>query len=479
MKYRYILACIPFVLFSCSNENDSIIERNAIVKKINLSTEEYLSIAYSNVTEFSELQLLEILGDSEFINKVNTRSTNVFQFEYYNVDKELNRYNEVSTRNQESLSTIKVVEISTQIDGRIVNYILSADPTCPKLLAYTQRSTTDSIKKDNYAVDELLKIGIETVFAEKKEIKCFEDSLRQKTINKICDEFGIVNYSFEEVKDRIIIENRSQLTRSPIIRERPEGIASGVGPVLVTKWNSGAPYARELGSYFFNHQWTVYYTAGEFATAIAQVLAYCEPTMNCSGVTMDWNWLTSKPEIYGDFGEGLVVIGRGTSIEDPIALRTMVGYLYKDIVANTDNYLDHEYFNGGDFAFAYEIVYGRYVKPASMQTYLSKYLNLTSRKKWDYNSIISSLNQYRPVIVYVESTIQRNANATTIYAMNPMVIDGYANCNPGIYLHVNECKSRDGWYYVSSTSWMSLENQSYTMDSRNNNLWIIPDLRKK
>jgi len=101
-----VLSCTESILI----DSDSVEK----LKTIELSAEEYLSIAFSNVEEFSQSQLLDLIMESDFVNKNALTRSGESTFKCYFVNEEFELPEITPTRGNDLTEQLLIYEIEMQ-----------------------------------------------------------------------------------------------------------------------------------------------------------------------------------------------------------------------------------------------------------------------------------------------------------------------------------------------------------------------------
>lgn len=292
-KTFFLLISVVFVLASCGQQElQNVVGGDELHKPIELTPEEYASIAYSGDNNLSEEDVISITKD--FVNKSSTRNANNITF---SIEKKV-KVDSPNTRAADN-SSIYVYYVNVNAGNEKGIALVGGDKRFPEVLSYRSKTNTITLF-ENEGVQIMNEIAKQTMLNEIEYYKYLQDSLQEITLAKIAKQYGKETVKFSEIENQIFIKNYD-LTRTV----RPEGtLVSLIGPFTNTAWDQAYPYnaylAKTDDANFANGYYNYRYPTGCVITAGAQILAYYQPTVVTYGVNMDWKNLLSSPYIFSD-----------------------------------------------------------------------------------------------------------------------------------------------------------------------------------
>lgn len=316
LKFGWLLF-LPFVLGACS-QNDEFDKEDVSGAKdrklLKLSVPEYLSIAYdSEDNELSNEEATDILKEFVYSGMETRGATAQLTFsvnnEYY-----LNTANSRSNLKQ----PIKIIEFAigneTRNGSNSVGFAsIVADKRFPNVLAYSSNGNVAEIEE--YGAGIMMKRAQNVAQNYISQIEHYQDSLRDKTIEKVCTILGIENFSFEKVENSLVLEENTKIEDlDNLIKSRgyavnPSGTPiATIGPLINERlqWIQGWPQnkfiekcSEEDLEYWPEINYGGNYPAGCTAVAAATILTYLQPTIysNDLGRNVNWNTALSNPVI--------------------------------------------------------------------------------------------------------------------------------------------------------------------------------------
>ena len=448
MKVKILIICCMCVLISCDNKDEAMHGAD----KIELTQEEYISIAYDDPKEIADSEVLELVNNfpNAHITRSSGVSTRIKKKFYVTVDCD----NEVMTANTRSVSgySIPIYEIELKDDNAIGCSLVSADERCPVVLAYIPKISR-SESSQNIGSELMTEIAEKAVLSSIAKVEVIKDSLREKTLFKLAK---ILNkkaerISFTQIKDLIkIMQNAT--TRSEQVEFPSIGaLQSEVLPMVKVTWDQVAPYNRKLKQACYYDIYDGYegrYAAGCAVVCIAHILSYFEPPMFADGVTINWKLLKSSPKV--EVTDSSERINQVSTLMKFIGNRTNTQYSC-DTGGSTNTKTAVE-----EFMPLYNIV-------------------TDSRSSWNANKVKSSLgtNSTNSKPIIITGTCDRGNHA--------WVLDGFQkreNLFVGefYYVHANMGWSGygDGYFLIENS--MSFQTGG---DDYNRNINIYPNVRKK
>lgn len=476
MKKKLLFNLLSFSLIIVGCQLNEIDYAPSSSKKIQLSSEELLSLKYKSSPELNQTEILNLLNTFQNTElKNNNKDRASFQPISFQIKDKYYLYkNGVNTRSientEEQIPIYKVEIISETAKGLA---IVSGDRRAPHILAYI-----DKIKEDQTSLstspNALLQWGEMYIRNEIIGFDAIKDSLYESAISKISKELDMESTSinYETIKDKIATD--SPISRSTPVEEIPSNLKVKVAifPMCPVAWGQWEPYNCMLpmgNCERFGPGWIekTNYPTGYGPIAIAHLLACLETYMTFK-IPLRWNYLTENKEIKAPdyFNAG-----------DPLEKREMVGKLFKDIYIYTKSYTITNS-NG--------IVTGSTCLISEMENYMAYYFNYNKKEPWINKSIKNSLKAAKPVFVYGKPDNKVTDGVT------PFILDGIKECSGRIdnvpqdidicYLHANFGFGngyQDGYYLMDTkTSTITFET-SIPLIFKDNAMTIITDIRNK
>ncbi|MCR2007287.1 C10 family peptidase [Bacteroides acidifaciens] len=293
-KLIFLLITVAFTLASCNQQELSNIGvDNELQKPIELTPEEYASIAYNGDNNLSEKEILSIV--KSFTEQSSTRGAENFTF---TIGEKI-RLEFPKTRAGDNISTTYAYYVNINNAGEKGIALVSGDKRFPEVLTYTLKAPTGD-HPQNEGVRIMNEISKQAMLDEIAYYEHLQDSLQEKTLTKIKQQYGRDNVEFAEIKDEIYIKNSDY---DPTLT--PNGTpVSNIGYFTKTTWDQAYPYNayldrteyKDYANYYYNY----HFPTGCVITAGAQILAYYHPTVVADGVNIDWNLLLESPYIFSD-----------------------------------------------------------------------------------------------------------------------------------------------------------------------------------
>ena len=169
IRTALVLTICAFVFSACTDTYEKdIATSNVQTRKLILTPEEYVSIAYDNPQELSEKDIIEVINDfqsiaSQFKGEATTKGTNAIQAntisKYY-----LTNNNTIDRRNithsiDNSKLNIPIYEVELSKNGNQKDFaIVCGDERAPKVLFYANDYETSS-NEDNVWMRYLMEIA--------------------------------------------------------------------------------------------------------------------------------------------------------------------------------------------------------------------------------------------------------------------------------------------------------------------------------
>lgn len=439
---KLIIITLAFFAFSsCKKEeksNSPIPESN---KTIQLTPEEYQSIAFDDLKRLSDETAASMVKSFIASKKIyNVASEYKITLEEKSTVS-LNKF-APNTKSPLKEDNIPVYKFSITQNKSLKDIaIVSADERHPTVMAYYSEG------KDSTAIDIgsklLIEASMELLKDNIKKVEQNKLALRAITLEKIAKKLSIKkeNLNFKDIKEKIAVTRLPQ-TKAPIVTD-PSVLGAPVasyGPYLSTAWSIGMPYNRTMAQSCPNNWlWDNRYAISSAAVATAQILAAYQPSMTIGNIYMNWSYLTENKEIHEESDYF------GSYVQDPIERRNMVAALMKGI---------------GESCFISYTCTGSSVNFNNIRGFLSHYGIQTSNQiNLNIPAIKNSIENLKPVIMYGQTSSNQGhwwvVDGTYVTTGNSSYLPGF-----NFYIHANmgQGKSYNGYYLVGT-------DQSVTFDT--------------
>ncbi len=456
MKKTILIITLASIFSSCNEAEISVTQDENHNTKIELTPEEYASIAYSKQDELSSTEVMNILNQFEIQigkkakSRSNSSSNYIIKEKYYFNTNEASVTTPSRTATDTStLIPIYKVALTNQNEKGIA--IISADKRCPRVIAYMPSHSNDNFNKDE--TDIMLDLAMLSISDEIKYYNLLKDSLESKTLEKIGNTLNINDLSFDNLKDKIQIKSNDSRAVTPV------GVPQGfIGPLTKTNWGQEGPYNLQLemkSSY-------MHANAGCANTAIAQILAWIEPSMTVkdnigNNIYVNWNYLKTEEQIRWN------ILNANDPTNSPKDKVDMVGFLYKNIYEGTHSTI---LTNGQTNT-----------KTADFVSYLNKYAIFSKQKNFESAAAKSSIENLKLVAVLGES-----ATGAHIWLLDGILICSKTTRelvnNYNVYFHANFGwgDKNSGYYQINqnlSVDFLVSDGKKYT------NLRMYNDIAKR
>ena len=250
-NYYLSLVLLGVTLFSCTNESTN--EFTSDKKKIELTKNEVLSIAWDDAKELSDKDLLDIVGsfsamENNGTTRSNATSLKITKRTYINKEGEFDKQalaSRAAHAKDDIISEICEVEFNNKTaKGKAV---VATNAQLPSVLAYIPNIGNESVMEQSGA-NELLHASKASYLYRVTKTKELVDSLKLPTLQKISKELQIpINeITYDKIKDYIVLTDASNAsTRVTAVQGQPAGIAklsSSIDPYIKTNWGQDEPY---------------------------------------------------------------------------------------------------------------------------------------------------------------------------------------------------------------------------------------------
>lgn len=471
MKKKYsFLVCMTILAWSC--EKDHLSSEIEYHPKVELTQQEFISIAYDNPRCLTEVEALQLVRDFEGKNNLSRSK-----------DKQLSikrKYSLARTctglgRSTSNQQTIPMYDIAINDGTNNGLAIVAADERVAGVIAYIPKIAPEK-EQEQRSNNFMLAISEASMLNRLSFVDSIRITMKDSTLQKLSNELGIPvdEIVFEKVKNNINI-------KSTLSRSKPENInfIDGERYCLEVDWGQEEPYNLALPTYTDpDFDWVTYhYPLGCSVTALMMVYSYFEPSIqgydNGEKMIIDWTYLKQNRKIINpDYG----ISG------DPEWKLRMVSRLGLWIYNGTNTKTKFENDVYQSFTSRNEIsdnlnLYGIAHDPIKEM----KNLNMEGVR-----NIVNDLKNYKIAIM---GATRRNAgpNVPTATGNHVWVLDGYVCISKPAeiiinrdYFHANMGwnGSYNGWY-LASTSYAA-PNVSFETGNGNydTDFWVITKLRK-
>ena len=242
MKLKYYFLFFVFSLLASCNDEEGLdlhnkpIESNSIV----LSPDEYISIAYDNprvITPDEAKQLVLDFG----VNRVQTRGNENIVVKFrssFNIEEKGSNAVTRSVTDKSILLPVYEMEIVSDA-GKGLAYV-SADERVAKVMAYLPKVNLEDTAKI-IGAKAMLGLSEQSLLEEAKHYEKMKLEFRDETLKRISKELNVAAVNFNEIKDRILVEDCLDSRATP---QDPAGNAIGWAGFfcMATNWDQEPVY---------------------------------------------------------------------------------------------------------------------------------------------------------------------------------------------------------------------------------------------
>lgn len=277
-----IIACGLINLYSCTTQES--FEEATDSSFLNLSQEEYISIAFEHPKEITEDQAITLVKD--FSGKQATRSISqspIIEKKYY--------IGGISSKSvEDTVSSIPIYQL--KLSEKEGFALVAGDERFATVIAFAEKGNLADTTQ-NKSVALMVREAENAIKSKLRYYNAIRDSLHDKTLCKLKTAFHTNDITYHDVKEKIKVV-QTPLTRGQWIPEPTMGIlVKEVKPMLRTEWGQNRPYNNELG--YINND--IPKVVGCVGTAIAQIVAHYEAMSSVYGHTLDWNLIKERAGI--------------------------------------------------------------------------------------------------------------------------------------------------------------------------------------
>lgn len=445
MKKSILYISFLIVCFSsaCSDKTDLYID-NSNSDKIVLTHSELMSISFDKVVEASEEKVCSMISDFLAMKSEDSQTRSTSNMKFTVKEKSYLANEEVSpiTRSSDlalAEESIPVYKVMVEEDGKSTLAYVSADMRAPGVLAIFENFPSDESafeigmnEPNTRAIFALTEIDLVKNISDVEKLR---SELREKTIEKICDELDmpVSEYAFENVINNIQVESSDiTITRGYPVYGPPTQLVTQKLPLTKIVWHQKEPYNENCppGKILINvpglSPWLEngHVPAGCVTLAVAMIDA-CTKRTPVGGQTLDWNYYNANPNLSSS---GNIV----TPSNKLTPATKMISYIYSYL----NSFPMYKSLNGESYVSATG------ANISSAYNYISAFYNYDGRKSFDPDLALNSLNQGRPVLldgnVYGSTHENPNANVRDGHAF---VLDGYMICQKSSSLSMAETRA--------------------------------------
>lgn len=443
----YTSLLLIVLTISCNQEKiDEDFARQSTNNKIDLSLEEYISIAYDKQKEMDQNGIESIIKNFiDIQSPQKTKMGNSYSIEtqekyYINLERNTRSANV----DNESFDPYQIPILKVKVSDNERNGLvfISSDERFPDVLAYIPSAPDLNTlsEDDEFGQNLLLKQAENALLHKVKIYGQIRDSLRIPTLEKIKNELGIElsEFNFDEIKDLFEIRDMNAgATRSSIIRDPANGqtLLAKIGPYIFTEWGQSAPYNNTMGGScpdWFGDPTN--YKVSAIIVATTQIFSFFEPRILANGITVNWPYLKENPEIVEPdyFNPG-----------DPVAKRNMVAWLMKSCSDRC--------------AVSYTCSGSTYYMSNIINFWKSYGVNADVSRNFDFSIIKTALDNVKLTLCH---------GKTSSNGGHSWLVDGYMVVSPtgsvsnsNSYVHANMGMGSyyNGYYLVNSNTGMTFD----------------------
>lgn len=462
MRKFFSLMLILF-LAGCSQNIENEGSEQSSKGVMNLTQEEFLSIAYDNPKDLNVNEVMTIASDflnaikeKEKVNGSSTRSINS-DFTLNVTSKSYFTPESTSSTRSELGEEIKlpVYEVSVSSDKKLGIVYISADERNAEVITFIPQATQDKelfVKSGSAFLVEWAKASAYERLVEAEKTR---KELHDVTVAKISKQLGIdeSEVTIDNIADKITVIG----TRSAPISAPTTQIVSMRSPLVKTEWSQDNPYNRSLPVPNAPSTQAHVYT-GCAVTAACQLMTAIKPSLTLSGTSIDWDYLSETPMI---------------SASAPQRKLDMLGKLHAWVFNQLDampQYDIYGYHNGtGVSANSQVWFYGNYFNHSE------------DYEAYDPDALLRSLNAGYPSLIRGQGhawlvdgyIIAQKAVAGSSISNRSVIVQYY-----DMFWHANLGwgGSANGYYKLKSNTHVDFESGGYSFST--DQLYIYPGLYK-
>ncbi len=473
-KYCFFVWLV-LLTWSCQNEN--LTPEVSNLPKVDLTYEEYISIAFDSPRTLSESEAMELVQNFDGSGDLSRGEERTFSIKR---KYSLGSTDGTLSRGDNNRQCVPVYEITMNEGNDTGLAIVAADERVAGVVAFIPKIIPDKEveqRENNF----MLKLSELSVLHRLAFVDSIRMTKRDSTMSKVSEKLGIpVNeINFEQIKEQINIKNEGNgLSRAKPLPNLPPPSTVGTQNTAFLKvdWGQDEPYNLLLPTYPDpNYDWVTYhYPLGCSVTALMMVYSYFEPSMkgydNGQEMIIDWAYLKENRKIINpDYG----VPG------DPERKLRMISRLGFWIYNGTKTQTTYK--NG-----VYQSGTSRNEIADDLDTYKIAHdpIKSLNKSKWrDLEILMDDVKEYR-IAIMGATRLNAGKDTPTATGNHVWVLDGYGRqaifegttVHVYDYLHANMGwnGSYNGWYCIDTSLSFETGNGDYDTD-----YWYISKLRKK
>lgn len=433
-QFRYYFGAIfaVIILQGCT-KNDLVINNKENGTLVNKELSYYERVSLQDDYIIPESEVLNILKNfqnsiSTDLNSRSSPNNSVFSvIERHNIPLYSQSQTRSGVRESQTGCTL-IYKIQIQHDHSCGYALVAGDLRAPNIIAYIPDTTEVFTDERREFKHELLKISINANLNRIKKFESIKDSLKNSAINKK-DKIATRSTETSDLND---------FYKSAISYEK----STDYLPLSTTAWDQDAPYNCKLAQNCPLKS-DGRYDTGCGVVAIAQAIAYYEPSLTINGTSVNWKELKRTNTI---------------SNSSPKAVKNQVGYLMKWI---------------GEKVGATYTCSGTTTKRNSIVTALNLVgMKCDNRIDWNWNTIYQSLKQAK--LVHADAITEKNKGHAWI--IDGFLIGNMPDSTDLVYVHNNMGwgGSDNGYYEIEPE--MSFEGGGHTLKYK---FGINPHIAKK
>ena len=433
-QFRYYFGAIfaVIILQGCT-KNDLVINNKENGTLVNKELSYYERVSLQDDYIIPESEVLNILKNfqnsiSTDLNSRSSPNNSVFSvIERHNIPLYSQSQTRSGVRESQTGCTL-IYKIQIQHDHSCGYALVAGDLRAPNIIAYIPDTTEVFTDERREFKHELLKISINANLNRIKKFESIKDSLKNSAINKK-DKIATRSTETSDLND---------FYKSAISYEK----STDYLPLSTTAWGQGAPYNCKLAQNCPLKS-DGRYDTGCGVVAIAQAIAYYEPSLTINGTSVNWKELKRTNTI---------------SNSSPKAVKNQVGYLMKWI---------------GEKVGATYTCSGTTTKRNSIVTALNLVgMKCDNRIDWNWNTIYQSLKQGK--LVHADAITEKNKGHAWI--IDGFLIGNMPDSTDLVYVHNNMGwgGSDNGYYEIEPE--MSFQGGGHNLKY---NFGINPYISKK
>lgn len=453
------------ILAACSQSLENEGFDTSSEKLLNLTQEEYLSIAYNDPSELDSIEVKTLASDfltsieeKEKENNASTRSVNA-DFSLNVRSKSYFTENNTSSTRASFVGEdieLPIYEINVSSNKGVGVVYVSADKRNAEVITYIPNPAKDEELFVKSGSAFLVKWAKESSYERLIEVEKIRKELHNATVTKISKELGIdeSQVTIDNIIDKISVAG----TRATPVNGPSTSVVSMVLPLVKTEWSQDGPYNLALPKPNAPSTQAHVYT-GCAVTAACQLMTTIQPNLTLGGTTIDWNYLTETPTINSNA---------------PQRKLDMLGKLHTWVFNQLDAQPQYDYWGYHN---------GTGVSALSQVEFYGNYFNHSGEySAYDPDALLRSFNLQHPSLIRGQGhawivdgyIIANKAETSTPKSTRSVIIQYY-----DMFWHANLGwgGTANGYYKLKPDANVEFESGNYTFTTEG--LYIYPGLYKK